>query len=247
MEYATYCDELAREGERFIALARRADVAARVPSCPAWRVGDLLAHVGLVHRWAEHLVRVRARGRISNDDMGLVRGPVDAPWLAQGLASLVTTLRGSDPDDEMWAWGVDQHVRFWARRQLHETLVHRVDLEGAMGQRSAIDAALGADAIDEFLTNLGRAARFSPDVKNLVGTGEVLRVATDEGRRWSLRLDAEGFTVLEGDLAATAILRGPTDEVLPVLTRRRALDQSTCVVEGHRDLVRHWLANSALR
>ena len=247
MDYVTYCEELTREGGRVVALAGQADGAAAVPSCPQWRVDDLLAHLGMVHRWAEHLVRVRAPERISPRDMDLSRGPVDAPWLAEGLASLVATLDRSDPDDEMWAWGVDQRVAFRARRQLHETLVHRIDLEGAMGLTGEVDDAVAADAIDEFLVNLGPAARFSPDVRNLVGTGEVLAFDTHEGRRWSLRLDAEGFTPLEGDVEATATLSGASDELLRVLTRRRALDESVCVVRGDRALVQHWLANSALQ
>ena len=250
MDYRTHCAELVREGERFVAAARVADGRAPVPTCPEWRVDDLLAHVGMVHRWAEHLVRVRAPARISVRDMDLSRGPVDAAWLAEGLSSLVTTLRGSDPDDEMWAWGADQHVAFWARRQLHETLVHRLDLEGAIGRRGEVDPEVGTDAIYEFLVKLWPAARFSPDVANLVGAGEVLTFATDDGREWSIRLDAGGFTVLDGDAAATAptaTLSGPTAEMLEVLTRRRDLAESTCVVRGDRALVAHWLANSAVQ
>lgn len=259
MDYATHCEELAREGERFVARARDADGAAPVPSCPQWCVSDLLAHVGMVHRWAEHLVRVRATSRISPRDMGLSRGPVDATWLAEGLTSLLTTLRRSDPGEEMWAWGADQHVAFWARRQLHETLVHRLDLEGATGWRgevgrgadpevdSEVNPEVAADAIDEFLVNLGPAARFSPDLKKLVGTGEVLALVTDEGPRWSIRLDPEGFTILDHDAAASATLSGATAEMLRVLTRRRALEDSACVVRGARGLVQHWLAHSALQ
>ena len=252
MDYQTHCEELVREGERFVAASRDAEGRAPVPTCPQWRVDDLLAHVGMVHRWAEHLVRVRAPMRISVRDMDLSRGPVDARWLAEGLSSLVTTLRASDPADEMWAWGADQHVAFWARRQLHETLVHRLDLEGATGRRGEVDPEVGADAIDEFLVNLGPAARFSPDVRRLVGTGEVLTFATDEGPRWSVRLDAGGFSVLDKDAAgasatATATLSGPTAQMLEVLTRRRDLAASSCVVRGDRALVAHWLANSAVQ
>ncbi len=260
MDYSSHCEELAREGERVVALAGQADAAAPVPSCPEWTVQDLLAHVGMVHRWAEHLVRVRARERISVRDMDLSRGPVDGAWLAQGVAQLVATLRRSDPAEEMWAWGADQHVAFWARRQLHETLVHRLDLEGAMGRRGDVDPDVGADAIDEFFVNLASAARFSPDVKNLVGTGETLTFATDEGRQWTIRLDAGGFSVFDGadgagaaggvterDAARTATLTGPTQELLRVVTRRRALEGSTCAVTGSRQLLEHWLANSALQ
>ena len=253
MDYATHCEELTREGERFVGRARQAEITnqitAPVASCPGWRVSDLMTHLGSVHRWAEHLVRVRATMRISTRDMGLSRGPVDHHWLAEGVGQLVTTLRASDPDAEMWSWGVDQHVRFWARRQLHETLVHRLDLEGAMGLASEVDPEVGADAIDEFLVNLPAAASFSPDVRNLVGMGEVLVFATSEGRRWRRRLVTGGFVeVSEGEEApATATLRARTAELLMVVTRRRALEDSTCEVEGRRDLIEHWLANSALQ
>lgn len=251
MDYATSCDELEREGARVVELARRADQGAPVPTCPDWRVSQLLEHVGFVHRWAEHLVRVRATYRISAREMGFVRGPVDASLLAEGLATLLATLRTSEPDDEMWAWGVDQHVRFWARRQLHETLVHRVDLEGAMGVSSVIDPVIATDAIDEFLVNLACAASFSPDVATLVGTGEVLSFRSDEGPSWSLRLTSGGFEFggAHGepgrDVAAT--LSGPASELLVVLTRRRDLAESSCRAEGRRELIEHWLAHSALR
>jgi len=249
MDYATYCEELSREGERFVERARHAEFAAPVASCPGWRVVDLVTHLGTVHRWAEHLVRVLAPARISPRDMGFSRGPVDAHWLAEGLDQLVSTLRASDPDAPMWSWGVDQHVRFWARRQLHETLVHRLDLEGAMDLPSEIDPEVGADAIDEFLVNLPAAASFSPDVRRLVGEGEVLAFVTGEGRVWRRRLEPGGFLEVPEDeeVSAAATVRASTAELLMVLTRRRALEDSTCEVEGRRDLIEHWLANSALQ
>jgi len=250
MDYSWHCDELEKEGARFVHVARGAEDVP-VPTCPEWRVPDLLAHVGFVHRWSEYVVRHRAQSRPPTRDMGLSRGPVDPDWIALGLADLLATLRASDPEESVWAWGADQHVRFWARRQLHETLVHRVDLEGARGRDSVIDDEVAADAIDEFLANLTRAGDFSPGVKNLVGTGETIVVATDEGRQWAIRLLPEGFdvdtstspTIHGGDVAT---LRGSASEVLLVMYRRRTLEESSCTVEGRRDVVTHWLAHSAL-
>jgi len=245
MDYRWHCDELASEGERFVDVARRSgDVV--VPSCPEWRVGDLLAHVGFVHRWAEYLVRHRAPTRLSARDMGLSRGPVDADWIAEGLSALLATLRASDPDDEMWAWGADQHVRFWARRQLHETLVHRIDLEGASGEASEVDPVVAADAIDEFLVNLASAGAFSPGVKNLVGSGETLTFRSDEGRSWNVVLTPEGFELVDTPDSSHATLSAPASELLLVLYRRRSLEDSSSVLEGDADIVTHWLAHSAL-
>lgn len=247
MDDARFCDELEREGGLVVDLARNADPETPVVTCPDWRVADLLAHLGVVHRWAEHLVRVRASRRLSAREMDLARGPVEASWLAEGLTTLVATLRQSDFADEMWAWGADQHVRFWARRMLHETLVHRVDLDGALGVASPIDPVVAVDAIDEFLVNLPHAARFSPDVARLVGTGEILEFRCDEGPRWSLRLTPSGFESVPGDVGATATLAGPSSELLVVLTRRRDVASSACRVDGRSDVMTHWLANSALR
>jgi len=96
----------------------------------------------------------------------------------------------------MWAWGADQRVRFWSRRQLHETLVHRIDVELALGLVPAASPAVAADAIDEFLVNLSGAAYFSSRVKDLRGDGERLSFqATDQGREWSVSLLPEGFEV----------------------------------------------------
>jgi uncharacterized protein (TIGR03083 family) len=246
MDYSTHCDELEFEGARFVELARGADVDAPVPACPGWNVANLLAHVGYVHRWSRYLVNVRAPQRIAGQEMGLSRGPVTADWLAQGVSELLVTLRAADPDEEMWAWGDDQHVRYWARRQLHETLVHRSDLEEALGIASEFDPDVAADAIDEFFANIERAGDFSPDVKNLVGEGDVVAFRAHEGRVWSVRLEPEGFGFVEGSLAPSATLHGPAAELLLVIYRRRAIEASRCSVEGRRDLVDHWLENSAL-
>ena len=143
-----------------------------VPSCPGWAVHDLALHLGTVHRWAEELVRVRATTRIPSSDMGLDEGPVDGEWVRRGGEALLRTLRATDPAASMWAWGADQHARFWSRRQLHETLVHRFDLELAEGRSPSAPAHLAADTIDEFLANLARAEYFSPNVSRLRGNGE---------------------------------------------------------------------------
>lgn len=246
MDFATHCDQLEIEGARFVDLARGADFDATVPACPEWTIVDLLEHVGFVHRWAESLVRVLAPRRISGNDMNFSRGPATPDWLADGLSHLVATLRASDPDDAMWAWGEDQHVRYWARRQLHETLVHRLDLEGARRIVSDVDPDVAADAIDEFFANLERAGVFSPAVKNLVGHGEIIEFIADDGPTWTVRLEEDGFQFLHDAPISDASVRASATELLPVIYRRRAIEDSSCVVDGRRDLVEMWLANSAL-
>lgn len=246
MDFATHCDQLEIEGARFVDLARGADRDSTVFACPEWTVSDLLEHVGFVHRWAEHLVRVRAPRRISGKDMDFPRGPATPEWLADGLDQLVATLRASDPDDAMWAWGEDQHVRYWARRQLHETLVHRLDLEEARAIVGDVDPDVAADAIDEFFANIESASAFSPAVKNLVGHGEIIEFIADDGPIWTVRLQEVGFQFLPDAPRSDASVRARATELLPVIYRRRTLEGASCVVDGRRDLVEFWLANSAL-
>jgi uncharacterized protein (TIGR03083 family) len=252
LDHWEHCDLLAVEVERFAGLiGSRPDAPApfKVPvlTCPGWSIGDLTAHLGTVHRWAEHLVRLRAHERVSSSDMGLGEPQATAEWLRSGGEVLVKTLRAADPDAPMWAWGADQHVRFWSRRQLHETLVHRTDVELALGLVPEASPAVAADAIDEFLVNLGPSAHFSPRVKALRGVGERLSLqATDQGREWSVTLRPEGFAIGGPAGPANATVSGPALDLLLVLYRRLPLDEGGVLTTGDRSLIELWWANSAL-
>jgi uncharacterized protein (TIGR03083 family) len=246
MDYSWHCDELEAEGSRFLDLARAADPSAAVPTCPGWSVSDLLVHVGFFHRFAENLVRRRAVERLGASAMGVHKGPPDPDYLAEGLSLLLATLRASDPDDPMWAWGADQHVRFWARRMLHETLIHHVDLAGASGASTTIAPDVARDGVDELLVNLASAAAFSPSMANLVGDDETLAFRSREGDEWAVRLSGDGFALVPPVAAPDALLTGPLEDLLLVVYRRRDLAASSCAASGREDLVTRWLENSAL-
>lgn len=220
---------------------------APVPSCPGWKARDLSEHLGEVHRWAEHLVRVEARKRIPSEAMGLELSPVDAGWLRRGGTALIATLRASNPDAPMWAWGADQHVRFWSRRQLHETMVHRLDLELASGLTPLVEPEVASDAIDEFLVNLKGASYFSPRVKEIHGRHQTLRVVTsDVEGRWTIDIDEDGFSLTDEESRPDAQLVGPARDLLMVLYRRCDLDGSGVAATGDGSLIDLWLSNSAL-
>ncbi len=179
--------------------------------------------------------------------MDLDRGPPTPAWIVEGGTSLSATLRGADPDGAMWAWGADQHVRFWSRRQLHETLVHRIDLELAGAGEPTAAADVAADAIDEFLVNLSSAAAFSPGVRELMGhAGHLAFTELDGGRRWVVALEPDGISVAPNDLTADAELEAGALELLLVLYRRRALREATAVRRGDQGLLDYWFDHSAL-
>jgi uncharacterized protein (TIGR03083 family) len=247
VNHAQHCDHLEVEIERFATALEAANVEARVPSCPEWNVYQLAEHLGTIHRWSEYLVRVEAPDRVPSSAMGLELAPVDAAWLRRGGATLVATLRHANPDAPMWAWGADQHLRFWSRRQLHETMVHRVDLELAAGATSFVEPEVANDAIDEFLANLKGASYFSPKVKELRGDHQRLRfTSSDTPGDWIVELREDDFTVTKGSGTADAQLVGPALALMMVLYRRGALSDSDVVVRGDRSLIDFWTINSAL-
>ncbi len=145
----------------FVRYADRAGLEAPVPTCPGWTVLDLVAHQGMVHRWAAALVRgerptseevaaYESSGRESADPLA---------WLGDGAAALSEALTGAPGDLEALVFLNDapEPRGFWARRQCHETTMHAVDaLAASLGRAPRpeevwIDPELAGDGIDELL------------------------------------------------------------------------------------------------
>jgi uncharacterized protein (TIGR03083 family) len=245
VDHVEYCTALDAEVVRFASAMSSLSLDADVPTCPGWTVRDLGEHLGVIHRWAEELVRLRSPARISR--LPLVdRNIVSSTWIEEGGRTLVATLRAADPNDEMWAWGLDQHVRFWSRRQLHETLVHRMDLELAADRSPRADPAIALDAIDEYLSNIEKVGKHSAELAALHGRGERLAFRDSEkGSFWSITLDEDGFSVSRDAGVFDAELVSSPVNLLLVILGRRAVDSTDVVVTGRRQLVDFWLENSA--
>jgi uncharacterized protein (TIGR03083 family) len=237
-----YCAAIETEIERIVALAREVDPQAVVPPCPDWTARDLFVHLGGVHRWAEYLVRGTLERPVGPDAVG-VDPPGDdalADWLADGGASLVKTLRAADPDGPMWAWGADQHVRFWSRRQLHETAVHRADAELALSRAPVIEAGVAVDGVDEFLENLP-CARWAPGLQQLRGDGETIALRSPQ-TSWLITLEPGGFTWRHTeDATGDATVEGTASELLLFVWGR-------CSKPAHGDeaLLARWVAGSKI-
>ncbi|MFE0510056.1 maleylpyruvate isomerase family mycothiol-dependent enzyme [Streptomyces sp. NPDC058964] len=259
LPYDTYRQAIERETLRFAEVARGADPATAVPSCPDWTLAELTRHVGALQRWFGTLLTrlVQEPPRSRDLELGLPERARDyADWVASGVPAVGAVLRDTDPQAAMWAWGEDQHARFWARRMLFETLVHRVDAERAVGRESDIDPALAADGVDEFLVNLPYAGLFAPDVTKLRGSGEtiVFRCAdlTDRtGEEWRVRLDPDGFRVLPPTGTGTAAadpqvaVRGRAADLLLLLYGRLSYQESAFEVSGDATVLDRWFAHTA--
>ena len=147
---------------RFVAHAGRAGLEAPVPTCPDWAVLDLVAHLGMVHRWAaallrgerpdsDEVARYDARGRSAADPLA---------WLAEGALEVATAVTAASESLEALVFLLDAPPTaraFWARRQCHETTMHAVDaLAASLGrapraEEVELDPELAADGIDELL------------------------------------------------------------------------------------------------
>lgn len=177
-----HIDSLRREGELLADAAERAGLDATVPACPGWQVRSLLKHLGYVHRWAAGYVGEQQASRVGRSSEAEILsqgtdGGSLVGWFREGHAALVRTLGAAEPGLNCWTFlDAPSPLAFWARRQAHETAIHRVDAEqaaaGAVAGPGAQTAWAGvatgtpfspvfaADGIDELIMGfLGRTAR----------------------------------------------------------------------------------------
>ncbi|MET8771581.1 maleylpyruvate isomerase family mycothiol-dependent enzyme [Streptomyces sp. NPDC004658] len=258
LPYDTYRGAIERETRRFAEAVRGADPAGAVPGCPEWTLADLARHVGTLQRWFGALLaqRVQEPPRSRDVELGLPDDPdAYADWVAAGVPEVAAVLRDTDPDAAMWAWGEDRHARFWARRMLCETLVHRVDAERAVGREPDIDPVLAADGVQEFLVNLPHAGVFAPGVTKLRGDGETIAFRCTgpggaAGEEWRVRLDADGFRLLPSAGGAergpaTVAVGGQAADLLLLLYRRRSYQEPVFDVSGDVTVLDRWFAHTA--
>ncbi len=156
-----HLDGLREAVTAFVAHAGRAGLEAPVPTCPDWTVLDLVAHQGMVHRWAAALVRGEDQ---SDDEVGGYEAagrtaPDPLAWLRDGAAGLARSIEAA-PDDltaPVFLNDAPPARAFWARRQCHETTIHAVDaLAASLGRAPRprevwVDPELAGDGIDELL------------------------------------------------------------------------------------------------
>jgi|HubBroStandDraft_2_1064218.scaffolds.fasta_scaffold30993_3 uncharacterized protein (TIGR03083 family) len=248
MEIREHIAALQRDGELLAAAASRAGLPAAVPSCPPWRVRDLLRHQGYVHRWAAGFVRDQRMqpltDRPSETEL-LSDGPPESElpgWYVAGHAALVDTLRRADPDVQCWTFlAAPSPLAFWARRQAHETAIHRVDAELAAGGAVTFPAGFAADGIDELIMGfLGRDVASLPPGQD--GPRTLLVSATDAGADWLVGLSADGSvatSVQRGGGAADCRLTGPASALYLMLWNRQG-PEGGVTVSGDADLLTSW-------
>lgn len=240
---------LASEGARFAATVRANDLAAPVPNCPGWTLRDLVAHLGLVHRWVARVVREERvvgpgraeRSALEDPDPDDGEGLIERTSLAH--ADLVLALQSARPELACWTvWPASAARTFWIRRQLYETLVHRVDAQNSAAARLSDGTELGpriaTDGVDEMVC--GFINRYAEHLRS----DDVVTIAlhaTDTGRRWWIRVGPDAPTSGHGASStgpADAEVRAGAGELFLMLWNRRPVDGLP--VRGDRSALEVW-------
>jgi uncharacterized protein (TIGR03083 family) len=247
MEHEEYCTRVGAEITRMAQVTAEAAPGTPVPACPGWDLAKLVKHTGIVHRWATTIVASRATEPLAQSalDVGLPADRAQYPhWLAAGAAPLVTALRGAEPGTVMWTFAGNRDAGWWARRMLHETTVHRVDAELALGLTPALEAAAAADGIDEFLLTGPSGSRPRTRLTELPGGQSIHLHATDEGLgeagEWLISLGDGGYAWSHGHAKGTVAVRGPAGLLLLLVYGRVRPDDDRLQVFGDGSLLATW-------
>ena len=226
-------EAVVEEGERVGVLAQElaagltpvsGGFAAWVPWVPDWTAGDLVRHLGNVHRWATALVTAGTAERPPpHDDEDPPDGEL-LDWYGAGLTGLVRALRETPPDAPAWHMSptAPKVAAEWARRQAHELAVHRMDLEAAAGVPvTEVDPELADDGVDEVLRVV--VPRWAHTEPVSTATATVAVRSTDTGRVWTARVTQGDVAVTDEDAQrADARLQAPAAALLRRLWGRPA-------------------------
>jgi uncharacterized protein (TIGR03083 family) len=225
------------------------DPQATVPTCPEWRVRDLVGHIGQAHRWTAELVRSRRSAAAPPDplDSRPGRPPDWAGWLRAGAAELVDAITDVGAETPVWTFLGVAPARFWLRRMLADTAVHQADAAIAAGKAFTIAPDLAADTISEGLEVLSSAvvADLKPALAELRGDGQRIQLRPEEGAGWSITRTPNGVTWQRRTADADVVVAAPVRELLLVFSRRIAPDDHRLTITGDRALLDHWWAHTA--
>lgn len=249
---STYLQQLRGEGERLAAAAALLDLDTAVPACPRWTIRGLLRHIGYVHRWAARYVTEQHTQVLPRLDEAVILRQ-DIPddglldWFRAGHAALMQALDAASPGLDCWTFlpGAVSPLAFWARRQAHETTVHRVDVQlaGAPGHLDPIPAELAADGVDELLMGFARRnAKRGP----LADPPRSLFVELTGGYQWVARMGPERAEVERGWPGPAAgpadgtVLGSAADVYLLLWNRRDPGDLPGLRLTGDPDVLSQW-------
>lgn len=249
MRFDEHGEAIGRAATVLRANAGATSLDTRVPTTPGWTVRDLVAHQGVVHRWATALIG-GASPRDVPEQPFLDEAAATSDllgWFDDGATALLQALASAPADRRIWFFLPDATAprEGWARRQAHETTIHAVDAMAARLVRPPtarevwFDDGLALDGIDELL--MGFVPRDRAGLR--YATPVTVRVAPDgTDRSWTVRLTPDAPPVTGPDREAEAqrqvqasVTGTPTEVYLALWNRDNGLK-----VKGDTGVVAAW-------
>ncbi|HVC39044.1 MAG TPA: maleylpyruvate isomerase family mycothiol-dependent enzyme [Candidatus Dormibacteraeota bacterium] len=238
---ADWIASIKRESRHLELAAARTQLDWPVPTCPDWQVRDLVRHLGGVHRWATaHVAEQRLTAMPREEEYRLMgSAPADESllsWFGTGHRALCRALSGATPELQCWSFlPASSPLAFWARRQAHETEIHRADAEIAAGAvPTPFPAEVAADGVEELLFG------FAPRRRRL-GLESESRVALlprDLSRGWLVRFGPSGVQAERVPGDADCVIRGSASEIYLLLWNR--LSAETLQIDGDPQALANW-------
>lgn len=253
MDVAEHIAIVAKEGKLLSEAAERNGLDAHIPTCPEWDMRDLVRHLIEIHLWAAaHVAQPHPKPRIDDlseltafwpdlavfwpDDDDLVN------WYLDTNANLVRVLESAPFDVECFTFlPAPSPLAMWARRQAHETAIHRFDAENAIGVASVFDPEFAADGIDELVACMAPRAQSFP-----VASDQTMQVfAEDTDDHWLVEIGPGGISTSRQGGPADLTLTGTASNLYLALWNRG--DDSNITVTGDADLLKAWHGNHRVR
>ena len=249
MKITEHIDAIQHEGQLLAAAATRTGLDAPIPTCPDWRMRDLVRHVGGVHRWATGYVRDRPT-EWEDGDLDDIVGtwPTDLDlidWFREGYTTLVHTLASAPLDLDCFTFLVaPSPLAMWARRQAHETAMHRVDAESPGSTITKFHPAFAADGVDELLSCF--ITRPRPRRAPKVSNSRSIQVhTTDTDDDWHIQIGLEEVVTSRRSSPADCTITAAAGDLYLFLWNRRS--DAGISVDGDRDLLALWREGVQIR
>lgn len=229
MDVPAFLAALDREGSLLANTASDIDPSTPVPTCPGWTLRDLILHLGGIHRWAGSHVRESSSSILKTDLVDIFdRLPDDIElldWYRGELDLLIQSLVAAPADLECVTFlkCVDP-LHHWARRQAHETCIHRADVESIADRLTSVDIEFALDGIDELVD--GIVPR--PYMKLRSATPVTLGIApNDASFVWTLCISTEPVEVSHKREASDCMITGNASDIYFALWNRAPRERIT--------------------
>jgi len=186
-----------------------------VPSCPGWSTNDLAKHMAHVYLGQAFVVETGNQAANKEHLAPYPRTENYLEFMSWGFEAITKALDINRPERPTWSWHYsDRSVDFWFRRMAHETVIHRIDAEQAVGAVTSIDEALALDGVDEVLDFLPLLGSW-PEAPNVdFGIVSIIATTKNGSKIWDLNFTEHLATIsaaAEPNAAARLVICGDAE------------------------------------